>query len=73
MLGSPVQRPALRRYVSTKMLLAEGDDSAFAEHCRRHEDSYRVRGGGPGTRRLGKRHPFWPRCSGQSSTGHPAC
>uniref|UniRef100_A0A8D1NGR8 RING finger protein 207 n=1 Tax=Sus scrofa TaxID=9823 RepID=A0A8D1NGR8_PIG len=41
MLGSPVQRPALRRYVSTKMLLAEGDDSAFAEHCRRHEDSYR--------------------------------
>uniref|UniRef100_A0A8C3WZQ9 RING finger protein 207 n=1 Tax=Catagonus wagneri TaxID=51154 RepID=A0A8C3WZQ9_9CETA len=47
MLGSPVQRPALRRSVGTKVLLAEGDDSPFTEHCRRHEDSYRVRGLGP--------------------------
>nr|XP_015092812.1 RING finger protein 207 [Vicugna pacos] len=41
MLGSPVQKPTLHRSISTKVLLAEGDDSPFMEHCRHYEDSYR--------------------------------
>ncbi|XP_019832084.2 RING finger protein 207 isoform X1 [Bos indicus] len=41
MLGSPVQKPTLHRSISTKVLLAEGDDSPFTEHCRHYEDSYR--------------------------------
>lgn len=44
MLGSPVQKPTLHRSISTKVLLAEGEDTPFMEHCRRYEDSYRVRG-----------------------------
>lgn len=43
-LGSPVQKPTPRRSISTKVLLAEGEDTPFAEHCRHYEDSYRVRG-----------------------------
>ncbi|XP_061041050.1 RING finger protein 207 isoform X2 [Eubalaena glacialis] len=41
MLGSPVQKPTLHRSISTKVLLAEGDDSPFMEHCRHFENSYR--------------------------------
>nr|XP_031319788.1 RING finger protein 207 isoform X2 [Camelus dromedarius] len=41
MLGSPVQKPTLHRSINTKVLLAEGDDSPFTEHCRHYEDSYR--------------------------------
>ncbi|XDC60420.1 hypothetical protein R6Z07M_011602 [Ovis aries] len=40
MLGSPVQKPTLHRSISTKVLLAEGNDSPFTEHCRHYEDSY---------------------------------
>ncbi|XP_027466061.1 RING finger protein 207 isoform X2 [Zalophus californianus] len=41
MLGSPVQKPTLHRSISTKVLLAEGEDTPFTEHCRHYEDSYR--------------------------------
>ncbi|XP_059763258.1 RING finger protein 207 isoform X10 [Balaenoptera ricei] len=41
MLGSPVQKPTLHRSISTKVLLAEGNDSPFTEHCRHFENSYR--------------------------------
>ncbi|XP_066874669.1 RING finger protein 207 isoform X2 [Kogia breviceps] len=41
MLGSPVQKPTLHRSISTKVLLAEGDDSPFTEHCRHFENAYR--------------------------------
>ncbi|XP_015421436.1 PREDICTED: RING finger protein 207 [Myotis davidii] len=41
MLGSPVQKPTLHRSIGTKVLLAEGEDTPFAEHCRHYEDSYR--------------------------------
>uniref|UniRef100_A0A673TPL8 RING finger protein 207 n=1 Tax=Suricata suricatta TaxID=37032 RepID=A0A673TPL8_SURSU len=40
MLGSLVQKPTQHRSVSTKVLLAEGEDTPFTEHCRRYEDSY---------------------------------
>ncbi|XP_036716603.1 RING finger protein 207 isoform X2 [Balaenoptera musculus] len=56
MLGSPVQKPTLHRSISTKVLLAEGNDSPFTEHCRHFENSYRVRG--PGTCQLGKAPPL---------------
>ncbi|ERE81884.1 RING finger protein [Cricetulus griseus] len=39
--GSPVQKPSPHRSISTKVLLAEGEDTPFTEHCRRYEDSYR--------------------------------
>ncbi|XP_062046330.1 RING finger protein 207 isoform X3 [Lepus europaeus] len=38
---SPVQKPTLHRSISTKVLLADGEDTPFAEHCRHYEDSYR--------------------------------
>ncbi|XP_045659483.1 RING finger protein 207 isoform X4 [Ursus americanus] len=41
MLGSLVQKPTLHRSISTKVLLAEGEDTPFTEHCRHYEDSYR--------------------------------
>ncbi|XP_032250774.1 RING finger protein 207 isoform X3 [Phoca vitulina] len=41
MVGSPVQKPTLHRSISTKVLLAEGEDTPFTEHCRHYEDSYR--------------------------------
>ncbi|KAM5268819.1 RING finger protein 207 isoform 6-T6 [Hipposideros larvatus] len=41
MLGSPVQKPTPHRSISTKVLLAEGEDTPFAEHCRHYEESYR--------------------------------
>ncbi|XP_047401064.1 RING finger protein 207 isoform X1 [Sciurus carolinensis] len=40
MPGSPVQKPTLHRSISTKVLLAEGEDTPFTEHCRHYEDSY---------------------------------
>ncbi|XP_057606832.1 RING finger protein 207 [Hippopotamus amphibius kiboko] len=36
-----VQKPTLHRSISTKVLLAEGEDSPFVEHCRHYENSYR--------------------------------
>ncbi|KAM5248738.1 RING finger protein 207 [Ctenodactylus gundi] len=39
--GSPVQKPTLQKSISTKVLLAEGEDTPFTEHCRHFEDSYR--------------------------------
>ncbi|XP_045754789.1 RING finger protein 207 [Mirounga angustirostris] len=41
MVGSPVQKPTLHRSISTKVLLAEGEDTPFTEHCHHYEDSYR--------------------------------
>ncbi|XP_008762614.1 RING finger protein 207 isoform X4 [Rattus norvegicus] len=41
MSGSPVQKPSPHRFISTKVLLAEGEDTPFTEHCRHYEDSYR--------------------------------
>lgn len=38
------------------MLLAEGEDTPFTEHCRHYEDSYRVRG--LGVSRVVRSHPF---------------
>lgn len=71
MLGSPVQKPTLHRSISTKVLLAEGNDSPFTEHCRHYEDSYRVRG--PGWASEERPHPFAPECCGQTSSGHQGC
>jgi hypothetical protein len=39
------------------VLLAEGEDTPFTEHCRHYEDSYRVRGLGKG--RVVRPHPFF--------------
>ncbi|XP_025860904.1 RING finger protein 207 [Vulpes vulpes] len=39
--GSLVQKPTLHRSISTKVLLAEGEDTTFTEHCRHYEGSYR--------------------------------
>lgn len=55
-VGSPVPKPTLHRSISTKVLLAEGEDTPFTEHCRHYEDSYQVRVGG--TWQLGRAHPF---------------
>ncbi|XP_061582944.1 RING finger protein 207 isoform X3 [Cololabis saira] len=41
-LGSAFgRRPTSHRNISTKVLLAEGGDSPFTEHCRNYENSYR--------------------------------
>lgn len=56
MPGSPVQKPSPHRSISTKVLLAEGEDTPFTEHCRHYEDSYRVRG--LGISRAVRSHPF---------------
>ncbi|KAF6111127.1 ring finger protein 207 [Phyllostomus discolor] len=40
-LGPPVQKPTLHRSISTKVLLAEGEDTPFMEHCRHFENAYR--------------------------------
>ncbi|EHH62227.1 hypothetical protein EGM_20471 [Macaca fascicularis] len=40
MSGSPVQKPTLHRSISTKVLLAEGKNTPFTEHCRHYEDTY---------------------------------
>ena len=39
-IGDNVGRPSL----STKVLLAEGRETPFAEHCRNYENTYRVWG-----------------------------
>ncbi|XP_062821790.1 RING finger protein 207 [Anolis carolinensis] len=39
---SLVRKPTLHRYISTKVLLAEGAETAFARHCRSYEDRYRA-------------------------------
>lgn len=57
MSGSPVQKPSPHRFISTKVLLAEGEDTPFTEHCRHYEDSYRVRG--LGSSRVVSPHPFF--------------
>ncbi|XP_043919513.1 RING finger protein 207 [Protopterus annectens] len=35
-------KPTSHRYISTKVLLAEGCDTPFAEHCRNYENMYRA-------------------------------
>ncbi|XP_014399649.1 PREDICTED: RING finger protein 207-like isoform X1 [Myotis brandtii] len=68
MLGSPVQKPTLHRSIGTKVLLAEGEDTPFAEHCRHYEDSYRVSGpGGP----VGGKGPPLPH-GGAGPTSRPS-
>ncbi|XP_017353763.2 RING finger protein 207 [Cebus imitator] len=41
MSGSPVKKPMLHRSVGTEVLLAEGENTPFTQHCRHYEDSYR--------------------------------
>ncbi|XP_071380054.1 RING finger protein 207 [Centroberyx affinis] len=42
-LGSVLgRRPTSHRYICTKVLLAEGGETPFAEHCRNYENSYRT-------------------------------
>uniref|UniRef100_A0A8C7L2Q2 RING finger protein 207 n=1 Tax=Oncorhynchus kisutch TaxID=8019 RepID=A0A8C7L2Q2_ONCKI len=38
----PVQKSTSHRYICTKVLLAEGGDTPFTEHCRNYENSYRT-------------------------------
>ncbi|XP_036388727.1 RING finger protein 207-like [Megalops cyprinoides] len=40
--SSVVRKPTSHRYISTKVLLAEGGETPFAEHCRNYENSYRT-------------------------------
>nr|XP_020655615.1 RING finger protein 207 isoform X1 [Pogona vitticeps] len=40
--GSLVRKPTLHRYISTKVLLAEGGETPFADHCRNYENMYRA-------------------------------
>uniref|UniRef100_A0A8C4UVL1 RING finger protein 207 n=1 Tax=Falco tinnunculus TaxID=100819 RepID=A0A8C4UVL1_FALTI len=40
--GSMVRKPTMHRYISTKVLLAEGRETPFAEHCRNYENTYRM-------------------------------
>ncbi|XP_051844661.1 RING finger protein 207 isoform X3 [Antechinus flavipes] len=42
MSGSPIHKPTLHRSISTKVLLAEGSDTPFTEHCRHYEETYRT-------------------------------
>ncbi|XP_074781096.1 RING finger protein 207 isoform X2 [Athene noctua] len=37
-----VRKPTMHRYISTKVLLAEGRETPFAEHCRNYESTYRA-------------------------------
>lgn len=37
------RRTALHRYISTKVLLAEGEETPFTEHCRNYENKFQVR------------------------------
>ncbi|XP_068014246.1 RING finger protein 207 isoform X3 [Melanerpes formicivorus] len=37
-----VRKPTLHRYISTKVLLAEGQETPFAQHCRSYESTYRA-------------------------------
>ncbi|XP_063293271.1 RING finger protein 207 [Pelobates fuscus] len=40
--GSIVRKPTLHRYISTKVLLADGTDSPFTRHCRGYEEMYQA-------------------------------
>uniref|UniRef100_A0A8D0B4N2 RING finger protein 207 n=1 Tax=Salvator merianae TaxID=96440 RepID=A0A8D0B4N2_SALMN len=40
--GALVRKPTMHRYISTKVLLAEGGETPFTEHCRNYEDMYRA-------------------------------
>lgn len=40
--SSVVRRPTSHRYISTKVLLAEGGETPFMKHCCNYENSYRV-------------------------------
>ncbi|CAJ0967765.1 unnamed protein product, partial [Ranitomeya imitator] len=40
--GTIVRKPTMHRYISTKVLLAEGEDNPFTKHCRNFEDMYRT-------------------------------
>ncbi|XP_056188561.1 RING finger protein 207 [Falco biarmicus] len=40
--GPMVRKPTMHRYISTKVLLAEGRETPFAEHCRNYENTYRM-------------------------------
>nr|XP_008165362.1 RING finger protein 207 isoform X2 [Chrysemys picta bellii] len=40
--GAIVRKPTMHRYISTKVLLAEGGESPFTEHCRNYENMYRT-------------------------------
>lgn len=57
--GSMVRKPTLHRYISTKVLLAEGRETPFAEHCRNYENTYRV-GARDGTGGVGQPPPSLP-------------
>ncbi|KAF5906120.1 RING finger protein, partial [Clarias magur] len=36
------RRTALHRYISTKVLLAQGEETPFTEHCRNYEHKYQI-------------------------------
>ncbi|XP_048873023.1 RING finger protein 207 isoform X1 [Brienomyrus brachyistius] len=40
--SSVVRKPTSHRYISTKVLLAEGGDTPFTEHCRNYENIYKT-------------------------------
>ncbi|XP_074074709.1 RING finger protein 207 isoform X2 [Macrotis lagotis] len=42
MSGSPIHKPTLHRSISTKVLLAEGSDTPFTEHCHHYEETYKI-------------------------------
>lgn len=49
-----MRKPTMHRYISTKVLLAEGRETPFAEHCRNYENTYRVGSGSrAGAERVG--------------------
>uniref|UniRef100_A0A7M4FY48 RING finger protein 207 n=1 Tax=Crocodylus porosus TaxID=8502 RepID=A0A7M4FY48_CROPO len=41
-MSSIVRKPTMHRYISTKVLLAEGGETPFTEHCRNYENMYRT-------------------------------
>ncbi|KAG8142501.1 hypothetical protein E2320_006382, partial [Naja naja] len=45
--GSPVRKATMHRYISTKVLLAEGRETPFTDHCRDYENTYRLGHHGP--------------------------
>uniref|UniRef100_A0A8C5WYT3 RING finger protein 207 n=1 Tax=Laticauda laticaudata TaxID=8630 RepID=A0A8C5WYT3_LATLA len=40
--GSPVRKATMHRYISTKVLLAEGRETPFTDHCRDYENTYQA-------------------------------
>ncbi|MEE6483668.1 hypothetical protein FKM82_013629, partial [Ascaphus truei] len=40
--GSIIRKPTMHRYISTKVLLAEGGENPFTKHCHSYEDMYRT-------------------------------